>query len=43
LRFTASFEREDISSIIPWGKFGAEPTRRTVLLLMRRDTLGMWT
>lgn len=43
LRLTASLEREVISSIMPWGKLGAEPTRRTVLLLMRRATDGMWT
>jgi hypothetical protein len=28
-----------MSSIIPWGKLGAEPTRSTVLLLMSRETL----
>jgi hypothetical protein len=39
LRFTASLERAVMSSIIPWGKLGAEPTRSTVLLLMSRETL----
>ena len=34
-------EREGMSSIMPWGKFGADPTKRTVLLLIRRETLGI--
>jgi len=38
LRFTASLEREDMSSIMPWGKLGAEPMSRTVLLFIRRET-----
>lgn len=37
-RRRASLEREAMSSMMPWGKLGAEPTRRTVLLLMRRET-----
>jgi hypothetical protein len=40
---TASLERPEMSSMIPWGKLGAEPTRITVLLFMRRDTDGRWT
>ena len=43
LRLMASLERALMSSMIPWGKFGADPTRRTVLLLMSRVTLLMST
>lgn len=32
-----------MSSMMPWGKLGAEPTRRTVLLLMRRVTVEIET
>lgn len=35
--------REGMSSIIPWGKFGAEPTRRMVFVFRRRETWGMET
>ena len=43
LRFRASLERDEMSSIMPWGKLGAEPTKRMVLLFIRRETLGMCT
>jgi hypothetical protein len=36
----AKRESEVISSIMPWGKFGAEPTRRMVFELIRRETDG---
>lgn len=32
-----------MSSMMPWGKLGAEPTRRTVLELMSRATDGICT
>ncbi len=34
----AILERAEMSSMIPCGKLGAEPTRRMVLRLMRRET-----
>ena len=43
LRLMARRERDDMSSMMPWGKLGAEPTRRMVLLLMRRETLEIVT
>lgn len=43
LRLAAREERDVIGSIMPWGKFGAEPTRRIVLLLTRRVTARMST
>ena len=36
-------ESVEMSSIIPWGKLGQEPTRRTVLLFIRRETLEVCT
>ncbi len=36
-------ERAEMSSMMPWGKFGAEPTSRIVLLLIRAETLEMET
>ena len=36
-------ERAAMSSITPCGKEGADPTRRIVLLFIRRLMLGMWT
>ena len=39
----ASRERALMSSMMPWEKEGADPTRRTVLLLMSREMLGMCT
>jgi hypothetical protein len=41
--FRARRESEVMSSMMPWGKLGAEPTRRIVLPLMRRATEGMST
>ena len=32
-----------MSSMMPCAKDGAEPTRRIVLLLIRREMLGIWT
>jgi hypothetical protein len=36
-------ERAGISSTMPWGKLGAEPTRRIVFGFMRRRSLGTET
>ena len=38
---SARREREAMSSMMPWGKLGAEPTRRIVLLLISREMEGM--
>lgn len=35
---SASLDSAEMSSMMPCGKLGAEPTRRMVLLLMRRAT-----
>jgi hypothetical protein len=43
LREEAKRPSDGMSSIMPCGKFGALPTRRTVLLLRRRATWGMET
>lgn len=40
---SARRESADMSSMIPCGKDGAEPTRRMVLPLIRREMLGIWT
>ena len=32
-----------MSSMMPWGKFGADPTSSTVLPLMRRETCEILT
>src|ERR1700733_5242104 len=37
LRLSASLESADMSSMMPCGKLGADPTMRMVLLLTRRD------
>jgi hypothetical protein len=43
LRLRASLERAAMSSMMPCGKLGAEPTRRIVLRLMRRLVRRMST
>lgn len=39
----ASRERAEMSSMMPWEKEGADPTRRMVFRLMSREMLGMCT